>query len=184
MKIILVQGLDLNKGGEGSGDIDGHEFHGNQWSHGAILRYTGKGKGYLSINNDLRYVAENKWDKNTSKDVKTIDNLMKKNKTKEETTLFRIIDKYHAEELLASGEFQDKAYVSTSSNMDWALSRINKNDVTFMLQLEVPAGIGALDLSDNPVPKFGSEDEILLERNLHFEVIETGHRYAKLKVSK
>jgi len=140
----------------------------------AIKEYTGS--MYLSVNPALRkgkpVPAEDR------KEMKLVDEAFSKAKTTEPLEVYRGIGPSDADMFanLKVGEiFQDKGFVSTSTDKDTA-DNFSRGETPTMMQIQVPKGSKAISVDSMSVFQKGghakrSENEILLNRGGSFKVL-------------
>jgi hypothetical protein len=140
----------------------------------AIKEYTGS--MYIDVNQALRKgkpipAADRK-------DMKLVDEAFSKAKTTEPLEVYRGIGPSDSDmfaNLKAGDSFQDKGFVSTSTDKDTA-DNFSRGDTPTMMQINVPKGSKAISVDSMSVFQKGghakrSENEILLNRGGSFKVL-------------
>lgn len=140
----------------------------------AIKEYTGS--MYIDVNQALRKgkpipAADRK-------EMKLVDEAFSKAKTTEPMEVYRGIGPSDSDmfaNLKLGDSFQDKGFVSTSTDKDTA-DNFSRGDTPTMLQINVPKGSKAISVDSMSVFKKGgmakrSENEILLNRGGSFKVL-------------
>lgn len=140
----------------------------------AIKEYTGS--MYLSVNQALRkgkpIPAEDR------KEMKLVDEAFSKAKTTEPLEVYRGIGPTDADmfaNLKVGDSYQDKGFVSTSTDVDTA-DNFSRGENPTILHVQVPKGSKAISVDSMSVFKQGghaarSENEILLNRGASYKVL-------------
>jgi hypothetical protein len=137
----------------------------------ALKEYTGS--MYTTVNPLLR--AGKPVSKEDRNEVKLVDEAFKKAKTTEPIEVYRGISGDFYSGLKDGDVFEDKGFVSTSTDLDTA-DNFARGDAKAIMKVQVPKGSRAISVDSLSVFKKGgaavrSENEILLDRGGKFKVI-------------
>lgn len=119
-----------------------------------------------AVNTVARTVDRKSWSAAQRADITAMDNLLAKSVLKADTTVYRGIDSSILGELKPGAFFEDRGFVSTTSDLKTAGTFGNT-----ILEIRVPAGTRAINMQR--AAGLSEEAEILLERKLDFRVLRT-----------
>ena len=135
-----------------------------------IQRY--KNWGYDAINSFLRY-----GEKSTSDNIENIIQIFDscfKQETHEKVYVLRIVEKEDIE-----NEYFEKAYLSTSTSLEYIEENIDNFEDALIMHIEIPAGIKYV----KPLVYFEDfEKEIIFQRNLKLKKISSDNDFVKYKI--
>lgn len=179
------------------GDVEGHEFHGNQWTEGTghqILQALSDYKQNTAMGVNMYLRGDHTNEQDLSKIVKVsaaMDAAFRDDRfvrpTTKNMTVYRGIDSYrvatHMETMKPGDVIADKAFLSTSM-----AERIARNAVgdfpksSVLMEIHVPKG-------ERVIPGRSDEHELILNRETKLELVRTSRVdehtiYAEMKVIK
>jgi hypothetical protein len=189
------------------GDVEGHPFHGNQWTDYAGNLDAGKAWaqghlndpgtkpykpgdpvqeyfsfGYRLVNDHLTGKQRADYPDEVKAQVRAIEREMKPT-----SSAVQVYRGAPAVRLREGQIISNKAFTSTSLDPNVARAHAAQRDEGAVVStIEVPAGVNAMFHTSEPAwgPQngFKSENELLLQRNLKFEVIDPNPEAPRLRV--
>jgi hypothetical protein len=114
--------------------------------------------------------------------VRIIDGVMERSKTQTPTELYRVgSERLFGKDVQVGDVIKDPAFVSTSTSRSYAETSTHYGGRTRAI-LNVPAGIGAIDMSKPTGRPY--EKEVLLERGLKYTITDKDDTFVYVDVSK
>ncbi len=120
--------------------------------------------------------------------ISDIDEAMTHSRIEEPIRTYRVMDRSVIQELGADkvgARYQDDAFCSTAADKDGAYAFMDTSvdymDDPVMMEVLVEPGVGAIDMA--PFSEYPDEHEILLDRGLQFEVVESTGKKVVVRVA-
>lgn len=172
--------LMLRKRLRTAGDVDGHEFHGNQWTDGSstadaktVAVFVDRKGAKEDVNSRLRDSPDLLSDQ-AYEHVDAMDKIMDRSRTDRDMVVHRVMPD-ELGHLSAGDTFVDKGFVSTSksaADLERVKGDIHHDGPTTTIVISVPKGSRAVDVNKalGTEHKYAHQNEVLLDRNQTFRV--------------